>query len=66
MDVEALVLVRKNQHGAVGQSAQVSKVEGVGVVGLREDHDNDHLNYDDAEVDEGAEEELEEVVERSF
>lgn len=58
-----MVLLGHNEDGAVGEDAQISEVKGRWVIRLRQDLSDNDLDNRNAQIDEGAEEELEEFVE---
>ena len=53
-----MVLLGHNEDGAVGEDAQISEVKGRWVIRLRQDLSDNDLDNRNAQIDEGAEEEL--------
>ncbi len=58
-----MVLVRQNQHRAVGKCAQIAEIDCIRVVCLCQNRSDNDLNNSYRQVDKGAQEKLEEIVE---
>ena len=63
MNVVSVVLVRQDKYRAVGQCAQIAEIDSIRVVCLRQDRSENDLNASYAQIDECAQEELQEIVE---
>ncbi len=63
MNIVSMVLVRQDKHRAVGKCAQIAEIDSIRVICLRQDRSYNDLNAGYGKVDEGAQEEFEEVVE---